>query len=60
MNKIRAFKFPHDSLEDKSLFENDFIWPNFFWKFSVAFASTSSSKKEPPHRCFLVNFLNIF
>ena len=34
MNKTPYFKFPHDSLEDTSLFENDFIWPKLFWKFS--------------------------
>ena len=34
MNKTPYFKFPHDSLEDTSLFENDFIWPKLFGKFS--------------------------
>ena len=34
MNKIPGFKCPHDSLEETSLFENDFIWPKLYWKFS--------------------------
>ena len=32
MNKILTFKFPHNSLDETSLFENDFIWPKLFWK----------------------------
>ena len=34
MNIIPAFKFPCDSLEETSLFQNNFIWPKLFWKYS--------------------------
>ena len=30
MNKIPAFKFYNDSLEETLLFENDIIWPKLF------------------------------
>ena len=61
MNDIPAFNFPHNSLVEMSLFENDFTWPKFFWKFSEnSQEKVHGLKKEPAHRCFLVNFLNIF
>ena len=34
MNKIPAFKFPLNSLAKTLLFENDFVYPQLFWKFS--------------------------
>ena len=41
MNTVPTFNFPHDSLVETSLFENDFIWAKFYLKFS------ENSQKSP-------------
>ena len=66
MNKIPTFKFPHDSLDETSLFENDFIWPKLFWKClensqeKVRGLQPLALKQNLLTGVFLVNFLIIF